>query len=299
MKNMYALLFSLTILSGCVEVNLPGPTDPVDLYPDDGVRPSSIIHDGGPRGYQLYTPPGYNGIDPLPVVFNFHGYGGDAYQYLLDADMRSIASAKNFFMVYPQAGYCDGGLAWNPSLLGGNNKCDLDDLGFIEALIDSLSAEFQIDSSKIYACGYSNGGMMAMGLAMQKSELFAAVGSVSGTMLDFITPSHPMPAIIIHGTNDYVLPYLGNSDYNSVQSQIDFWTNFNNTDTIPIISSEVSNDGIITDRYQYTQGDNDVAVEHYKIINGEHVWRMPDPLAGNPTDNTGLVLWEFFKNYSL
>ena len=301
MKNIFSVLVLLTF-SSCVRSNLNN--NPSDLFPDDGVRPSSIIHDGGSRDYQLYIPPGYDGIDPLPLVINFHGFDGNAYEYLINtSDMRSIASAENnpFFLVYPQAGYCDGGLAWNPSELGGDNKCSLNDINFIEALLDSLSTEFRIDSSRIYACGYSNGGMMAMGLGMKKSGRFAAVGSVSGSMLDFETPSRPMPAIIIHGTLDESLPYAGNSFYNSVQSQVDFWVNVNNTDSVPLVSSETSPYGIITDHYRYLNGDNDVSVEHYKIIDGGHVWRMDQQIypASKPDDDTGLKLWEFFNRYSL
>ncbi len=297
MKKIFFILITLALAS-CSKDN----SNNNDRSPIDGIRPSSIIHEGGSREYQLYIPPGYNGTDPLPVVFNFHGFDDDAYEYLLSADMRSIASVESnpFFLVYPQAGYCDGGLAWNPSELGGDNKCDLNDIGFIEALIDSLSMEFKIDSSKIYACGYSNGGMMAMGLGMKKSDRFAAVGSVSGTMLDFESPSRPVSTIIVHGTYDGVLPYAGNSFYTSVQSQVDFWVNFNNTDSIPLVSSETSPSGITTQHYRYLQGDNDVAVEHYKILEGGHVWNMPDrPNSSNPVDNTGLILWEFFDRYSL
>ena len=300
MKSIYFVLITL-LLASCSKNNLND--NPSDLYLDDGIRPSSIIHDGGLRDYQLYIPPGYNETDPLPVVINFHSFDGDAYEYLINtSDMRSIASVESnpFFLVYPQAGYCDGGLAWNPCELGGDNKCYFNDIDFIEALLDSLSIEFEIDSSRIYACGYSNGGMMAMGLGM-KSDRFAAVGSVSGAMLDRETPSRPMPTIIIHGTLDESLPYAGNSFYNSVQSQIDFWVNVNNTDSIPLVSSETSPYGITTDHYRYLNGDNDVSVEHYKIIDGGHVWRMDQQIypAGKPDDDTGLILWEFFNRYSL
>ena len=141
---------------------------------------------------------------------------------------------------------------------------------------------------------------MAMGLGMKKSDRFAAVGSVSGTMLDFESPSRPVSTIIVHGTYDGVLPYAGNSFYTSVQSQVDFWVNFNNTDSIPLVSSETSPSGITTEHYRYLQGDNDVAVEHYKILEGGHVWNMPDrPNSSNSVDNTGLILWEFFDRYSL
>ena len=71
---------------------------------------------------------------------------------------------------------------------------------------------------------------MAYGLANYKSDLIAAVASVSGAMLDCIgSTSHPMPVVHLHGTYDGVLPYNGSSDWSSVQSTLDYWINFNNT----------------------------------------------------------------------
>ena len=82
MKSIYFVLITL-LLASCSKNNLND--NPSDLYLDDGIRPSSIIHDGGLRDYQLYIPPGYNGTDPLPVVINFHGFDGDAYEYLINS----------------------------------------------------------------------------------------------------------------------------------------------------------------------------------------------------------------------
>ena len=64
----------------------------------------------------------------------------------------------------------------------GSNNCNLSDFGFIETLIEEISFNYNIDLERIYAVGYSNGGMMAYGLANHNSELIAAVASVSGAM---------------------------------------------------------------------------------------------------------------------
>ncbi|MDG1881686.1 MAG: hypothetical protein P8I92_05260, partial [Schleiferiaceae bacterium] len=98
MKNVLFILITLALAS-CSRDTLNNNDD---RYPDDGIRPSSIIHEGGSRDYQLYIPPGYNGTDPLPVVFNFHGFDDDAYEYFINtSDMRSIASVESnpFFLV--------------------------------------------------------------------------------------------------------------------------------------------------------------------------------------------------------
>ena len=144
--------------------------------------------------------------------------------------MRILSESENFILIYPQGLYLDGEPHWNACPNGGDNKSEVDDFGFIETLIEEISSNYNIDLERIYAVGYSNGGMMAYGLANHKSELIAAVASVSGAMLDCIGPaSHPMPVIHLHGTNDLDLPYNGNNYYNSVQNTLDYWINFNNT----------------------------------------------------------------------
>lgn len=255
----------------------------------------TLIHDNLTREYLLYIPSSYNGTSEVPLLFNFHGFGGDVSNYINDADMRSIAETENFILVYPQGALLQGSSHWNPSLPHPENKSDVDDLGFIEALISELSTDYMIDLKRIYACGYSNGAMMSYGLAFHKSDLIAAVGSISGAMLDTdIFPSHPMPVIIIHGTSDGVLPYNGSAEINSIEMVLNFWINNNNTNETPILVSENDN-GTIIEHYQYNQGDNNVSIEHYKIIGGNHIWFNINYQGSNTSD----LIWNFLSRYDI
>ena len=207
--------------------------------------------------------------------------------------MRSTADSENFILVYPQGTDLDGSPHWNAALNGGDNKSDVDDLGFIEALINKLNNDNLIDLKRVYSVGYSNGGMMSYALACYKSNLIAAIGSVSGYMLqnDECIPSHPIPLIKLHGTTDY---YDGGVVYNSVDSVLDFWVNFNNTDLDPIINN-IDDNGTSIESYKFYNGDNNVSVEHYKIIGGEHVWFSND-FNGK---NTGQLIWDFVSQYDI
>ena len=168
----------------------------------------TLTHDSLVREYVLYIPSNYDESITYPLMLNFHGFGGEAGQYISYADMRSLADTENFILVYPQGTLSSGFPHWNPSLPSSDNKSDVDDLGFVEALIRELSSNYNIDLERVYACGFSNGGMMAYGLAQHKSELIAGIASVSGVMLESdVKPIHPMPVLIIHGTLDGVLPY--------------------------------------------------------------------------------------------
>ena len=199
----------------------------------------SIVHDNINREYILYVPSSYDGTSAVPILFNFHGFGGSASKFMQEADMRSLAEADTFILVYPQGSCLDGSSHWNPCPIGGDNKSTADDVGFFESMISEISSQYTIDMERIYAAGYSNGGMMAYGLANYKSDLIAAVESVSGTMLNCTGPtSHPMPVIHLHGTSDAVVSYNGSNDWNSVQSTLDYWTSFNNTISTPTINTD-------------------------------------------------------------
>jgi len=288
----YYLLAFLLLFYGCnIEDN--NGDNKESCYSNTNAR--SIVHDGINREYVLYIPNSYSGTSHVPIMLNFHGFSGSASEYMIEADMRSLAESDTFVLIYPQGSCLDGSSHWNACLPGGDNKSDADDFGFIEAMITEISSEYNVDMNRIYAAGYSNGGMMAYGLANFKSELIAAVASVSGTMLDCIGPTnHPMPVIHLHGTSDSVLPYNGNSDFSSAQTVLDHWIDFNNTTTNPTVSSD-NNGGMTIEHYLYDQGDSTVSVEHYKYIGGNHVWFS----ATYQGQNTAELLWNFVSRYDI
>ncbi|HHB79941.1 MAG TPA: hypothetical protein ENK85_11975 [Saprospiraceae bacterium] len=255
----------------------------------------TIVYDGIAREYILYIPNSYDGSSPVSLMLNFHGFGGSASEFMLEADMRSLAESDTFILVYPQGSCLEGSSHWNPCPIGGDNKSTADDLGFVESMINEISAQYKVDNERIYAAGYSNGGMMAYGLANYKSDLIAAVASVSGAMLDCIgTTSHPLPVVDFHGTSDGVLPYDGDSYYSSVHNTLDHWINFNNTTTTPTVTTDNSG-GMTIEHYVYDQGDSLVAVEHYKYIGGDHVW-FSSTFQGQ---NTSQLVWDFVSRYDI
>ncbi len=255
----------------------------------------TLVHDGIDREYIIYVPNSYNGTSAVPLLLNFHGFGGSASQFMQEADMRSLAEADTFILVYPQGSCLDGSSHWNPCPTGGDNKSTADDVGFVEAMISEISSQYNLDMERIYAAGYSNGGMMAYGLANYKSDLIAAVASVSGSMLDCLgAGSHPMPVVHLHGTSDGVVSYNGSNDWNSVQSTLDYWINFNNTVSTPIVNIDTTG-GMTIEHYVYDQGDNSVSVEHYKYIGGDHVW-FNEPYQGQNASN---LVWSFMSKYDI
>ena len=288
MKKIF-ILFVIALLINCSDETdvlgteiLPGSTST-----------QKINHDGLERQYLIYIPNSYNGQSKLPLMINFHGFGGEVNDHLAYTDMRSLADSENFILIYPQGSELGGYSHWNAALNRGDNKSTVDDLGFVEALIN-LHSDI-VNLKRVYAVGYSNGGMMSYALACYKSNLIAAIGSVSGSMLQTdCTPSHSIPLIKLHGTSDSVISYDGYSYYSSVESILGFWINFNKTSTSPVFET-VDDNGTTIQKHLYDGGTNESSIEHYKILNGSHVW-FDINFEGN---NTNELIWNFVSKYDI
>jgi len=288
--NKLVYFYFVFIVVACSKDN-----DKTDTVCYSNSNTESMVHDGEDREYLMYVPDSYDGTNSVPILFNFHGFGGSVEEFMENADLRSVAETNTFILVYPQGSCLEGSSHWNPCPNGPDNKSEADDFGFVEAMINQISSEYNIDLDRVYAGGYSNGGMMAYGLANYKSDLIAAVASISGTMLNCTgSTNHPMPVVHLHGTSDDVVSYNGSTDWNSVQSTLDYWINFNNTTTTPTVNSENSG-GITIEHYSYDQGENAVSVEHYKYIGGEHVW-FNETYQGQ---STAELIWNFMSRYDL
>jgi len=294
MKKLILIFSFLTaIISSCNNDNAKDYDNSEGCY--SNTNSQTIVHDGMNREYILYVPNSYDETSAIPILFNFHGFGGSASQFIQEADMRAEAELNSFILVYPQGSCLDGSSHWNPCPIDGDNKSSADDLGFVDAMVNEISSQYNLDMERIYAAGYSNGGMMAYGLANYKSDLIAAVASVSGTMLNCTGPtSHPMPVVHLHGTSDGVVSYNGSNDWNSVQSTLEYWTSFNNTISTPTIETD-NTGGMTIEHYSYEQGDNSVSVEHYKYIGGDHVW-FNEPYQGQ---NASELVWNFMSRYDI
>ncbi len=267
----------------------------------------SIMHDGQTRTYILYVPASYNSSTDVPLVFNLHGYTSNANEQMNYGDFRSIADTANFIVVHPMGlNDVNSQPHWNVE----NGNSSVDDLGFINALLDDLIANYAIDTNRVYSTGMSNGGYMSFYLACKASNRFAAVASVTGAMsqlnINTCNVQHPTPIMQIHGTNDNTVAYNGTAFTPSVPDVVNFWVAENNCNTTPTITNVPNtntNDGSTVEHYVYTGGDLGSTVEHYKVINGGHTWPgSAVPLVGMNTNydfDASIEIWRFFSQYNL
>ena len=144
----------------------------------------TIFYGGETREFIIYVPSIYSSSIPTPLMFNFHGGGGDGQSMMGLSDMRPISDTANFIAVYPSG----SGGAWMHKV-----PTTYNDIYFVESMIDELATEFNIDNDRVYACGYSEGGIFSYELACRLSNRIAAVASVSGSMMTDIFRSDPAP----------------------------------------------------------------------------------------------------------
>ncbi len=273
------------------------PTTPPTTVGTGTLETLLMEHDDLMRSAQVYTPDGFDSSFALPVVLNFHGFGGMALDHMTYTDMASTADEQSFLLVCPQGSLLDGYPHWNNALPGPDNKSDADDLGYLAKLIQALDDEYIIDRERIYACGFSNGGMMAYALACYLNNEIAAVACISGCLGDTSATCahvHPTATLNIHGTQDGDIPYNGSSEVIGAQDATAFWANRNNTLASPSVTM-LQSSSYALEHIRYEEGDSNVVAEHYKVIGGDHRWFN---FSVNDK-NTNLLLWEFFDQYDI
>lgn len=293
------LLFIGLAFWGCTENNINNEKEwgkKGDVENEDAIN---INHNGIVREYLIHVPEIYSDSTPVPLLLNFHGGGGTATGQMYLADMRPIADTANFILVYPQGLQLeDGGYThWNSMLISDSNKSSVDDFGFIDMLIDDLLLTYNIDSTKIYATGFSNGADISFTLGCYLQNKIAAIASVSGLMLhnpsSNCTFSGPTGAMIIHGTSDNSRPIEGiEGYYASINETIEFWGSQNGISLNPSVT-EFENDGFAIELYSYANQENIVTIEYYKIINGGHIWHD----FQKEEARTNQLIWNFLSQF--
>lgn len=273
----------------------------------------TLSHDNVNRIYRIYVPQSYTGNKAVPLVMAFHGLGDNAANFQ-GIGFNQLANQDTFIVIYPQAlpDQLFQANAWNAGV-GGTFagftyflNADVDDIGFVNSLIDTLSSEFNLDSNRIYSTGFSLGAYMTQRLACEMSDRIAAIGTVSGLIGNNVncSPDGAMPVLHFHGTADSTITYTGEFPSPvgkgevglSVDEMISNWTD-KNTCTEPMEYDPIpdaANDGRTVERFTYPDCDSESEVVFYKITNGTHEWPYT---PNNDIDATELI-WEFFQKHS-
>ncbi|KAF7362492.1 hypothetical protein MVEN_00596900 [Mycena venus] len=269
----------------------------------------------GDRSFLVHIPPKYNPNTTHAVVLSFHGYGeDDREQERISgfSEERNLIDGKGIIAVYPLAVYGPGknrkpARAWCGAPY---SPMGVDDVGFVEAIIDSLESNLCVDSTRIYASGMSNGGgfVNLLACSSQTASKFAAFAIVSGA---FYSGTHPftawepgrkIPLITFHGLADKTIPYDGRNDTANINDDTppipewrEAWVVRNGCDASAPSNVSQPYEGVIETTWQCGD-DIDSTVKAFEIEKGIHAW----PSTAETTFNaTSEQILPFFNQYSL
>lgn len=263
----------------------------------------TMNYDGLERVYILYKPKNFS--ENAPLVMMLHGYSSNRNNILSYSQMNSIADRNGFMVCYPQGSITPltGQTHWNANL----QMSDVNDIGFLSNLVSTIQQQYKTSKENVFVSGMSNGGFMSYTLGCEKSDIFKAVASITGTMSGYdwqnCSPAYKIPVLQMSGTNDLTVPWDGtmNTAFGwggapHILKVMEFWSDINNC-----IEDEIINFPDV-DKTDYSTvsltkkkgGSYDNEVWFYKVDGGGHDW----PGAwGNQDINASEEIWKFFKKH--
>jgi polyhydroxybutyrate depolymerase len=268
------------------------------------------------REYYLYTPSNYRrDRQPVPLVIGLHGGRGQPQQFAQTTGFNQLADKQGFLIAYP-AGI---DRYWQDGR-NSNKLPKQDDVAFVKAVIDDIAKTRNIDRSRIYATGISNGGFMTQRLACEAASTFAAVAAVASTIASSVPSTcrrddlNSVSMLMINSPDDKFVPWTGGKMTKgdggtilSVPNAIEFWRTQANCQKNPTRSTRTSNapdDGTRVEIANYPNcSASGAEVTLVTIFGGGHTWpggsNQPAWLVGVTTNqlNGSAYIWDFFKRH--
>lgn len=284
------------------------PTEPASQILTPGSTRGSIEFHGVTRTYALYVPASLQPGVPAELVVALHGGGGNAANLERTIGLDAIAEREGFLVVYPDGSgrLEDILLTWNAGNCCGYALDEqVDDVGFVRAVVDQLSGMYAIDPHRVFATGMSNGGMMSYRLACEAADLFAAVAPVAGALnVADCEPVEPVSVLAIHGAADqHVLfeggPPIVKADVHervdrSVHYAMTFWAARDGCGLGPVVEQSGA---VMHESYIGCQPG--LSVELLAVEGGGHAWPGAVKFTAqgdepSPDLNASEAMWEFF-----
>ena len=300
-KIFISLLFCSISFSACSTDNQNGfsPNIEEDIIEKDeepnptvrstGLETNSILVNQTTRTYLTYWPSVTSGL--VPVIIDFHGGAGTAEAQYITSNFTEIADREGIFIIYPQADVRTGSV-WNTLHSDeGNKVANVDDFGFVSAIIESLDSNPDIDTSKIYVSGYSNGAAMAYQIACHLNNDIAGFVVMSGLFpLETEYPcdiTHETAGIIINGTFDYERPMTGIEGYAlPVRDAAGWWASQNGS----TLERTIEYGNIERTTYETASG---TQIQLFVVEGGGHDWFD----FGVDGMSMNSFIWDFLSKY--
>jgi polyhydroxybutyrate depolymerase len=283
--------------------------------PGEDAQPArqSFMHNGTLRGYVVRAPNGARSAGArLPVVLVLHGGGGNADNAERMTGFTQLVEREHIMVVYPEGTSARAFvrlLTWNAGhCCGYAMENRIDDVGFIDALLDTLAARYPVDTARIFVTGMSNGAMMSHRLGRELSHRIAGIAPVVGALFgDELPPSQPVSAIMINGLLDKSVPADGGATGGRSANAWDgvptaaniaqgtYWARADGCAATPTVQERATS---VTRRWECPAGRR---VELHQLKDQGHAWpsgQRGSRLGDKPSTSMDAteVIWAFFAS---
>ena len=271
------------------------------------------------RRYIVHVPKSYDGRRPVPVVVMFHGGGGTAKAAITETGWADKADQAGFLAAFPEGSSPDpskpGNFRKNPQTWNDASKrffaekMKIDDGAFTRAVIDDLTARFNVDVKRVFLTGFSNGSSLTYRLGVELSDRVAAIAPVASSGLRLADPlklQRPVSMIAIHGMADRLNPLeggdvkgLGRTDADPrppIKDSVERWARMLACPSKPEMS--LNTNGVRALRYG--PGTKGSEVDFYTIEDTGHTWPggvslLPQWLVGKTTNKIKAISSKAFR----
>jgi polyhydroxybutyrate depolymerase len=298
----------------CIGDYVPGDYPPAVDDANAWLTISGLPNQPGPRQYKVHVPPSYDCKVPTPVVYCIHGLAQNGVMLCVNGSSgKTMPNTKGFVDKSNEAGFIlvmpnGQGQSWNGGTghYGDAANQNLDDVGFMKAILANLKTHLNVDARKVYATGLSNGGYMSYRLGCEAADVFTAVAPAAGGIVDKTgcSPSKPMSVLDLHGTADNLVPFSEQLPSANAIATKNGCTTMTTTATVPASGGD-------TTCVTYSGCPSGIEVTRCTIQGGGHVW-FGDPSCGTGAGPAGCVfvganstflnntdvVWDFFKRLS-
>jgi polyhydroxybutyrate depolymerase len=260
---------------------------------------NTMISRGERREYSLYVPASYDRSRPAPLVISIHGGAMWPAAQQDTSQWNRVADRHGFIVVYPSGRTGRGPRSTGPH-----------DVPYIADLIDEIERNYNIDRSRIFANGFSNGGGTSFVLSCTLADRIAAVGLVDAAHLEpwsSCKDQRPVPMISFHGTADTAAIYEGGKTWvtpeilPNIPAWTALWGRRNGCSPMPVatrIAADVT-------RTEYVECAGNASAILYTVEGGGHTWPgggyVPEWFVGKSTHSidASSLMWEFFSQHPL
>jgi polyhydroxybutyrate depolymerase len=268
----------------------------------------SMLVDNIKRTYIVHEP--LPAIAQRSLVFILHGNGGSGALMKTITGFNEIADKNNAIVVYPD-GYDQ---AWNDGRSTVRVK-HIDDVKFFKTLTLQLIGKYNINPSKVYVAGLSNGAMMSLRLSCEASDTFKAVAAISATMPEDMLnrcPHAPVSRMMMAGNKDPIIPYDGGEIQSlgkrgqagmvlGLSKSMEYFKKLENITSTPVITEE---NGLTKISYKFNHLDKNYLLTGITVNGGGHTWgsviaRLPENVVGGLPPNytpASQIIWNFFNS---